>query len=135
MSEPRTSDARTADPDREHDFTETTVASKVTYRGRMLEVREDEVRLPDGNPARREYVVHPGAAVIMPIFDDWSVLLERQFRYPLHDHFYEFPAGITLEIQGPKREFLLPFRKAFVPETHREARVLVVDPPAGLLDD
>jgi ADP-ribose pyrophosphatase len=82
-----------SDQDHEHDFTETKVSSTVTYRGRMLQVREDEVRLPDGNPARREYVVHPGAAVIMPLFDDWSVLLERQFRYPLHDHFYELPAG------------------------------------------
>jgi len=79
--------------DHDSDFTEHPVTSSVKYRGRMLEVREDEVRLPDGNAARREYVVHPGAAVIMPIFDDWSVLLERQFRYPLHDHFYELPAG------------------------------------------
>ena len=75
------------------DFTETTIGSRMTYRGRLLEVREDEVRLPDGGQARREYVVHPGAAVILPIFDDWRILLERQFRYPLHDHFLELPAG------------------------------------------
>lgn len=48
---------------------------------------------------------------------------------------YELPSGITLEIQGVRREFLLPFKKAFVAETDREARVLVVDPPAGLIDD
>lgn len=75
------------------DFTEHPVSSTVRYRGRMLEVREDEVRLPDGNPARREYVVHPGAAVILPLFDDWSVLLERQYRYPLRRHMLELPAG------------------------------------------
>ena len=56
-------------------------------------MREDEVRLPDGGQARREYVVHPGAAVILPIFDDWGILLERQFRYPPRDHFLELPAG------------------------------------------
>lgn len=77
----------------EADFTEHRLTSTVRYRGRMLEVREDEVRLPDGNTARREYVVHPGAAVILPIFDDWSILLERQFRYPVGRHFYELPAG------------------------------------------
>ena len=75
------------------DFTETGIDSRTPYRGRLLEVREDEVRLPDGGQARREYVVHPGAAVILPIFDDWGILLERQFRYPPRDHFLELPAG------------------------------------------
>jgi ADP-ribose pyrophosphatase len=79
--------------DQAQDFTEHPVSSTVRYKGRMLEVREDEIRLPDGNPARREYIVHPGAAVILPLFDDWSVLLERQFRYPLHRHCFELPAG------------------------------------------
>lgn len=75
------------------DLTETEVESTVRYQGRMLEVREDRVRLPDGHIAGREYVVHPGAAVILPIFDDWSILLEHQYRYPLHQHFLELPAG------------------------------------------
>lgn len=47
---------------------------------------------------------------------------------------YELPSGITLEIQGPKREFLLPFRKAFVPETDTAGRTLVIAPPDGLLE-
>jgi len=46
----------------------------------------------------------------------------------------ELPAGLMLEVQGPKREFLLPFRKEFVVEVDRAARRLVVEPPAGLLD-
>lgn len=46
----------------------------------------------------------------------------------------EMPAGLMLEVQGPKREFLLPFRKEFVVEMDRVARRLVVSPPAGLLD-
>ena len=46
----------------------------------------------------------------------------------------ELPSGLMLEVQGPKREFLLPFRKEFVVEVDREARRLVVAPPAGLLD-
>lgn len=75
------------------DFTEHELASKVAYQGRLLQVREDEVRLPDNQNARREYIVHPGAAVILPIFDDWRVLLEWQFRYPLRRHFLELPAG------------------------------------------
>jgi ADP-ribose pyrophosphatase len=92
------------------DFTEKKVTSRAAYRGRMLKVNEDEVSLPDGSLALREYVLHPGAAVILPLFDDGTVLLERQFRYPLGLHFYELPAG-RLEpeeasIEAAKRELL-----------------------------
>ena len=75
------------------DFTEKKVTSRAAYRGRMLKVNEDEVTLPDGGTALREYIVHPGAAIILPLFEDGSVLLERQYRYPLGQHFYELPAG------------------------------------------
>ena len=92
------------------DFTERKITSRAVYRGRLLKVNEDEVSLPDGSSALREYVVHPGAAIILPLFDDESVLLERQFRYPLGQHFYELPAG-KLEpdeaaIETAKRELL-----------------------------
>lgn len=46
----------------------------------------------------------------------------------------ELPGGVTLEVQGPKREFLLPFIKEFVREVRRDERVLVVVLPEGLLD-
>ncbi|MGQ0579164.1 MAG: NUDIX domain-containing protein [Betaproteobacteria bacterium] len=85
------------------DFTEKMISSKTAYRGQLLQVNEDEVRLPDGSHARREFVVHPGAALILPIFDDGSVLLERQFRYPVGSHFYELPAG-KLESDEPPLE-------------------------------
>ena len=47
---------------------------------------------------------------------------------------YDLPAGLTLEVQGPRREFLLPFRKEFVQQVDREARLLVVALPTGMLD-
>ncbi len=75
------------------DFTEKKVSSRAAYRGRLIKVNEDEVLLPDGTRALREYVLHPGAALVLPLFDDGSVLLERQFRYPVGQHFYELPAG------------------------------------------
>ena len=92
------------------DFTEKKITSRTAYRGGMLTVNEDEVRLPDGSTALREYVMHPGAAIILPLFDDGSVLLERQFRYSVGQHFYELPAG-KLEPDEPaletaKRELL-----------------------------
>jgi ADP-ribose pyrophosphatase len=75
------------------DFTEQTLASKVVYRGKLLQVLEDEVRLPDGGSARREYIRHPGAVVMLPLLDPQTVVLVRQYRYPLARHFYEIPAG------------------------------------------
>jgi 16S rRNA processing protein RimM len=48
---------------------------------------------------------------------------------------YELPAGVMIEVQGPKREFLLPYKKAFVQQVDREARRLVVNPPEGLLEN
>ena len=47
---------------------------------------------------------------------------------------YELPAGLMIEVQGPKREFLLPYRKEFVREVDREGRRLVVEPPEGLVE-
>ena len=74
-------------------LTETRIDSTVVYDGLFLKVRKDTVRLPNGAPAGREYFNHPGAVVILPVFDDGSVLLERQFRYPMDRVFIEFPAG------------------------------------------
>lgn len=79
--------------DKTPDFTETPLSSKTVYRGKLLHVLEDEVRLPNGRSARREYIRHPGAAVMVPLTDPETVVLVRQFRYPLARHFYELPAG------------------------------------------
>lgn len=72
---------------------EITVERQVAYQGSFLKVDKDTVRLPDDKEVTREFIRHPGAVVILPLFDDGTVLLERQFRYPLHQVFLEFPAG------------------------------------------
>lgn len=79
--------------DETRDFTEHTLDSRTVYRGRLLEVLEDEVRMPDGRAARREYIRHPGAVAMVPLLDAATVVLVRQFRYPLERHFHEIPAG------------------------------------------
>ena len=72
---------------------ETRVSGVEAYDGYFLKVAKDQVCLPDGKPATREFIRHPGAVVILPVFDDGSVLLERQYRYPLDRVFIELPAG------------------------------------------
>lgn len=72
---------------------EVKVDGDIAYEGHFLKVQRDTVRLPDGKTSKREYIRHPGAVVILPVFDDGSILLERQFRYPLNHVFIEYPAG------------------------------------------
>src|SRR5512135_1782004 len=75
------------------DLTEHTLDSETVYKGRLLHAKKDRVRLPDGSESSREYLIHPGAAVVLALFDNGDILLERQHRYPLHRDFLELPAG------------------------------------------
>jgi ADP-ribose pyrophosphatase len=72
---------------------ETRIASEDVFDGKLLHVKRDTVRLPDGKTATREYIAHPGAVMIIPRLPDGKLLMERQFRYPLARVFIEFPAG------------------------------------------
>jgi ADP-ribose pyrophosphatase len=72
---------------------ETKIDGEIAYDGHFLKVSRDRVKLPDGKITQREFIRHPGAVVILALFDDGRVLLERQFRYPNEQVFIEFPAG------------------------------------------
>ncbi len=74
-------------------LTESFIAGDLVYDGKLLKVRKDTVRLPNGSEATREYFRHPGAVVIIPLLDDGTVVLERQYRYPNDRVFIELPAG------------------------------------------
>ena len=74
-------------------LTETTLDSQSLLRGNFLDVRRDTVRLPDGSHSTREYIVHPGAVMVIALLEDGDVVLERQFRYPVGQVMIEFPAG------------------------------------------
>jgi ADP-ribose pyrophosphatase len=69
------------------------IDSTQVYRGHFLDVRRDRIRLPDGAEAAREYIVHPGAVMVVPLLDDGRLLMERQYRYPMGRVMLEFPAG------------------------------------------
>jgi ADP-ribose pyrophosphatase len=76
---------------------ETQKSSEEVFKGRFLHAFRDQVTLPDGGESTREYVVHPGAVMVIPLLQDadgqWRVVLERQFRYPVGQVMIEFPAG------------------------------------------
>ena len=72
---------------------EETISSQPVFEGKLLQVRCDRIRLPDGAQATREFIVHPGAVMVVPLLDDGRLLMERQYRYPLGRVILEFPAG------------------------------------------
>jgi ADP-ribose pyrophosphatase len=79
--------------DADESLRETKVDGQQVYQGNFLDVRRDRIRLPDGASATREYIVHPGAVMIVPILGDGRLVIERQWRYPLDRAMLEFPAG------------------------------------------
>ncbi|ADE11322.1 NUDIX domain-containing protein [Sideroxydans lithotrophicus] len=75
------------------DLTEKQLDSQVMYNGGFIEVLKDNVLLPDGSTSTREYITHPGAVAVLALLDNGNLVMERQYRYPLHREFIELPAG------------------------------------------
>ena len=88
-------------------MTPETISSEPIYKGKVFDIRIDEIR--DGDVEyKREIVVHKGSAVIIPVFEDGSVALVRQYRHAAGKHLLEICAG-TLNVgedpeQGAIRE-------------------------------
>jgi ADP-ribose pyrophosphatase len=74
-------------------LTEHRTGSQTLLAGGFLQVLRDEVRLPDGSAATREYIHHPGAVAVIPLLDDGRLVLVRQYRYPVGTVLLELPAG------------------------------------------
>ena len=99
-------------------LTETRVASQELLRGHFLYAMRDTVRLPDGNEAFREYVIHPGAVMVVAELPDGRLVLERQFRYPVQSVMVEFPAGKL----DPGEDSLACAKRELLEETGYTAR-------------
>ncbi len=79
------------------DLRELRQSSDKILSGRFLQVFSDQVTLPNGKSTFREYIVHPGAVMVIPLLIDSAghtrIVLERQFRYPVGQVMIELPAG------------------------------------------
>lgn len=74
------------------DLREERLTSERVFEGKLLKVRVDRVKLPDGSESIREVVDHPGAVLILPVIDGEIVFVE-QYRYPIERVLLELPAG------------------------------------------
>src|SRR3972149_6507976 len=92
------------------DLPEQTIRGEWVFRGELLQVRRDLVRLPDGVSTEREYIEHPGAVMIIPLLATDELVMERQYRYPLRRKLLELPPGTLGRGEPPlecgKRELL-----------------------------
>lgn len=69
------------------------LTSKKVFDGKLLHVYSDEAELPDQTTSTREWIKHPGASAVVPVFEDGTIMLLQQFRYPPKKTFIEVPAG------------------------------------------
>lgn len=104
------------DPDQH--LKEEQVSREELFHGKLLHAVRDRVRLPDGTLATREFVLHPGAVMVIPLLDDGRIVLERQFRYPVGKVLIEFPAGKI----DPGEDLLECAKREMVEETGYTAR-------------
>lgn len=75
------------------DFTEKTVRQNLIFDGKILHLYKDDILLPNGKPAYREYIRHQGAVCVVPVTAENDVILVRQYRYPMQKLTLEVPAG------------------------------------------
>ncbi len=88
------------------------------FKGKLLDVRRDRVQLSTGHVSLREYIVHQGAVVVIPVLDTGNLLFERQFRYPLGVSILELPAGKI----DPGEDILVTGQRELLEETGYTAR-------------
>ena len=71
------------------------------YQGKSIGFRSDQIRVPNGNMARREYLTHPGAVGVLAFESPHKIILVKQYRYPVKEFTYEIPAGKLTSREDP----------------------------------
>ena len=98
------------------------INSQYIYKGKIINLRKDEIRLPDGNPAIREVVEHPGGVCVAALTDNDEILMVRQYRYPYSQVVLEIPAG---KRSGPDEDPMECGRRELREETGASAEKFI----------
>lgn len=84
-------------------FEEKTLRSKLVYEGKVIKVFRDDVKLANGENSVREVAKHPGGVVVLAFKDNETILLVKQYRYPIGKTVLELPAGKLEKDEKPDR--------------------------------
>lgn len=110
--------------------------SDTLHVGRVLALRLDQVEMPGGRIANREVLEHPGSVIVLPLFDDASVVMIDQYRHPLGRRIRELPAGL---LDAPGEDPLATAQRELLEEaglTARDWSVLIdLVPSPGFSDE
>ena len=98
----------------DEELMEKKIGSETIFDGNLLHVRRDTVCLPNGKSATREWIQHPGASSVIPVFPDKQILLVRQYRYPIGQVTLEVPAG---KLDSPEEDPLTCAKRELSEET------------------
>lgn len=93
---------------------EVQVESESIFDGLILNVKRDQVRLPNGHKSVREVIRHVGAVCVVPVTEDGRVVVERQYRYPIDQVITEIPAG---KLDSKQEDRLLGAQRELAEET------------------
>ena len=119
----------------DEDLIEVKLDSEDIFDGHLLHVKRDNVRLPNGKTAVREWIAHPGASAVIPLLPDGRVILVRQYRYPMQQITLEIPAGKL----DPGEDPLVCATRELTEETGYEAEEIVplgvFYPSVAILDE
>lgn len=97
---------------------EKTLSTRQIFKGRYLKIEQDQVQAPDGRTYTREYILHPGAAMMIPLLPNGNVVMIHQYRHAVKKVFLEFPAGK----RDHNEETLLTAKRELLEETGYEAK-------------
>ena len=117
------------------DYEEKTISEERKYSGNIINVNRATVLLPNGKQATRDIVRHPGASVVVPITDDWELLLVKQYRKPCEMVSLELPAGKLDEGELPETCAIRELREetGYVPENIQ--KVMDIHSTPGFSDE
>lgn len=117
------------------DFTETTIDTREIYKGRIIHIKEDTVRLPNGEIAGRELVLHNGGVAVVAIDKDNNVLMVRQYRKPYEEMVLEIPAGKLEDEENPDSAGLRELREETGYAAHKCRFIGKCYPSPGYLNE
>ena len=106
---------------KESDFIEKCIKSTKVFSGKLLHVYSDRVEVANGYRSIREYIKHPGAAVVIPYTGNGKIFMIRQFRYPIGRTMIELPAGKI----DPGEDSETTIKREIGEETGYEARTMI----------